>query len=227
MLLPNALHLLCFGDSLTAGFSRGGALYHPYTIALTSTLENSFPSLKVTTDNRGVRGDQAISPPGSMLPRMQKLYEELHLEDPYDWAIILGGTNDVSSNRDPKDVYIELQKAWSVPLSHCTKVLALTIPGCGRSPSLIEVEGGKLNKFILNHKAKNFYTFDLRTAVPWDVPEEKRNEIWDDPVHFTAKGYDLIGRLLADRLTEIIQAQSEAENKPGRPELKRREFVSG
>jgi hypothetical protein len=72
---------------------------------------------------------------------------------------------------------------------------------------------------------RNSYTYDLRKAVPWDVPEEQRNEIWDDPVHFTAKGYDLIGRLLSERLTEIIQAQSgesEAENAPGRPELKKR-----
>jgi hypothetical protein len=75
---------------------------------------------------------------------------------------------------------------------------------------------------------RNSYTYDLRKAVPWDVPEEQRNEIWDDPVHFTAKGYDLIGRLLAARLTEIIQTQSgesEAENAPGRPELKKRALV--
>jgi hypothetical protein len=75
---------------------------------------------------------------------------------------------------------------------------------------------------------RNSYTYDLRKAVPWDVPEEQRNEIWDDPVHFTAKGYDLIGRLLAERLTEIIQTQSgesKAENAPGRPELKKRALV--
>jgi len=75
---------------------------------------------------------------------------------------------------------------------------------------------------------RNSYTYDLRKAVPWDVPEEQRNEIWDDPVHFTAKGYDLIGRLLAERLTEIIQTQSgesKAENVPGRPELKKRALV--
>jgi hypothetical protein len=76
-------------------------------------------------------------------------------EAPYDWAIILAGTNDVSQNRVPKAVYAALQKVWAVPLSHGTKVLALSIPGCGWGPSPIEVEGGKLNKFVLNHKAKN------------------------------------------------------------------------
>jgi hypothetical protein len=72
---------------------------------------------------------------------------------------------------------------------------------------------------------RNSYTYDLRKAVPWDMPDEKRNEIWDDPVHFTAKGYDLIGRLLAERVANIIEAesiQSEAENALGRAELKKR-----
>jgi hypothetical protein len=79
---------------------------------------------------------------------------------------------------------------------------------------------------------KKSYTYDLRKAVPWDVPEEKRNEIWDDTVHFTAKGYDLIGTLLAERLTEIIPAQSvegiesEAGNAPGMPELRKRDLAA-
>ena len=72
MLLSGALHILCMGDSLTAGFSRGGALYHPYTIALKDSLETAFPNLNVSTDNQGVSGDQATSPPGNMLPRMEK-----------------------------------------------------------------------------------------------------------------------------------------------------------
>jgi lysophospholipase L1-like esterase len=52
------------------------------------------------------------------------------------------------------------------------------------------------------------YTFDLHTAVPWrGISDEKRSELWGDPVHFSPKGYDLVGKLLAERLTELIQAQ--------------------
>jgi hypothetical protein len=74
---------------------------------------------------------------------------------------------------------------------------------------------------------RNSYTFDLRAAVPWDMPDEQRNEIWDDPVHFTAKGYDLIGTLLAKRLGEIIEAdsiESKAQSALGRMELKKRDI---
>jgi hypothetical protein len=76
---------------------------------------------------------------------------------------------------------------------------------------------------------KTSYTYDLRAAVPWDMPDKQRNEIWDDPVHFKPKGYDLIGRLLAKRLVEIIEAESiesEAQNDLGRAELRKRDFDS-
>ena len=39
----------------------------------------------------------------------------------------------------------------------------------------------------------------------WGMPEKKRKEIWDDGVHFTAKGYDLMGEIIADRLIEVIK----------------------
>jgi hypothetical protein len=75
------------------------------------------------------------------------------------------------------------------------------------------------------------YTFDLHTAIPFrGIPDKKRSELWGDPVHFSPKGYDLVGRLLAERLTELIQAQSsdeEAENAEGRTELKKREIAAG
>ena len=70
------------------------------------------------------------------------------------------------------------------------------------------------------------YTFDLHTAVPFrGIPEKKRNELWGDPVHYSPKGYDLVGKLLTERLTGLIQAQiaqGDAPNGNGRTELKKR-----
>jgi hypothetical protein len=73
MLIQNSLHILCFGDSLTAGYSKAGALYHPYAIALESSLKKALPSVNITIDNQGWNGDQITSPPGIFLPRMIKL----------------------------------------------------------------------------------------------------------------------------------------------------------
>ena len=74
MLVTN-LHILCFGDSLTEGIYLGAPRPHPYSIALKSALEKAFPSFNVTTDNQGVGGDRATSPPGNFLPRIEKACE--------------------------------------------------------------------------------------------------------------------------------------------------------
>ncbi|KAH8786593.1 SGNH hydrolase-type esterase domain-containing protein [Hyaloscypha finlandica] len=231
MLFANSLHILCFGDSLTEGMSLGRPHPHPYSIALKSSLEEAFPSFNVTTDNQGVSGDQATSPPGSFLPRMVKAYEETHPHNPYDWAIILGGTNDLSMEYDTKDIYEALQKVWAIPLSHGTKVLALTVPECGFDDSPITVHGDELNKLIMEHKDENYHIFDLHTAIPFrGIPDKKRGELWGDPVHYSPKGYDLVGKLLAERLTGLIQAQSidgEVQDAEGRTELKKRDLAAG
>ncbi len=69
----NSLRILCFGDSLTAGFSQGGALYHPYAGALKESLEKAFPLFNITTDVQGAPGDQVTTPPGNYLTRMDTL----------------------------------------------------------------------------------------------------------------------------------------------------------
>lgn len=58
------------------------------------------------------------------------------------------------------------------------------------------------------------------------MPVERRKEIWDDEVHFTEKGYDLIGELLAERLVELIQAEGfevEAQKPLVSEDLKKRD----
>ena len=73
ILMMESLNILCFGDSLTAGWSHGGTVYHPYADGMLSFLEKSLPSFNFTADVQGVPGDQVTSPPGGFLPRMDIL----------------------------------------------------------------------------------------------------------------------------------------------------------
>lgn len=56
------------------------------------------------------------------------------------------------------------------------------------------------------------------------MDEERRKEIWDDTLHFTVKGYDLIGKLLADRIVELVreEEQDSREPEPVKGELKKK-----
>jgi hypothetical protein len=49
------------------------------------------------------------------------------------------------------------------------------------------------------------YSLDLASKMPYEgISEEERKDIWDDGVHFTEKGYDLMGMIIAKRLIELI-----------------------
>jgi len=154
MLMTNTLHILCFGDSLTAGYSDGITPYHPYTGTLQTSLEKAFPFVNITIDNHGLPGDQVTSPPGEFHPRMDIIYDELSSSTPYDFAIILGGTNDLAHNRLARDIFSALQKVWAIPVQHDTKVLSLTIPDCAGCGSNAPGQLKKLNPMILGHRAE-------------------------------------------------------------------------
>ena len=69
--IMRALNILCLGDSLTHGFPSD----HPYAWTLQSSLESTSSYLKVTTDEQGLDGDMAISPPGQFYLRIKELCE--------------------------------------------------------------------------------------------------------------------------------------------------------
>jgi hypothetical protein len=71
MMIGSSLHILCFGDSLTAGWSSSGV--HSYSIALEASLTKALPDVKITIDNQGLNGDQVNTPPGGFLTRMDIL----------------------------------------------------------------------------------------------------------------------------------------------------------
>jgi len=193
-------------------------VFHPYAGALEASLRAAFPQMNVSTDVQGYNGDQTECPTGicpGFVPRMERLYQKPTEINHYDWAVILGGTNDLNWKKDAAEIYSSLQKVWSIPLSHGTKVLALTIPECGGCGDLVDERRDVLNELILNHKADNFYTFNLHDSVPyWSLPDEVRKIIWDDIVHFTPKGYDLVGHRIAEKLEQLIQDHETTKDFP-------------
>lgn len=86
---------------------------------------------------------------------LQSADEEVHAQTPYDFAIILGGTNDLCRKSLPNEIYQAFQKVWSIPLSQATKVLALTIPEIGYCSVTLAKRREKLNTLILNHQEEN------------------------------------------------------------------------
>lgn len=64
------IRILCFGDSLTAGYSCMGAIFHPYEEKLVQMVEMAFPEYEIESVEDGKSGD-LVSSFGSFLSRME------------------------------------------------------------------------------------------------------------------------------------------------------------
>jgi lysophospholipase L1-like esterase len=83
----------------------------------------------------------------------------------------------------------------------------MTVPECGVKNEDLDGRRHQLNKLIKEDKREGVYVFDLHAAIPYhSMGETERDEIWDDGLHFTPKGYERMGELVATRLMEIIQS---------------------
>ena len=60
------------------------------------------------------------------------------------------------------------------------------------------------------------YTLDLHALVTYhSMSEETRDEIWDDGLHLTPKGYSVMGEHIANRLLELYASMIESRDSQG------------
>lgn len=112
-----SLKILCFGDSLTAGYTMMGLASHSYADFLEIYLAHLFPSTKFMIDVSGLPGDRVVGSGSQFLNRMQNRCNKAVSEGrPYDWVIILGGTNDLGWFAEPKAIYDGLRRFDHLPL---------------------------------------------------------------------------------------------------------------
>lgn len=69
--------------------------------------------------------------------------------------------------------------------------------------------------FVLS--TQNSHVFDLHAAVPyWSMSEEDRVRYWDDAIHFTPDGYDLIGQRVGIALVSLLVKERTKSDTPAR-----------
>ncbi len=128
--LPKSLRILCFGDSLTAGYTSYGWEFHPYADHLRVGLQHMLSTSDIEIEVAGLSGDQVQ---GSYLPRIKA--KCANAETRFDWVIIMGGTNDLGWGQSPEKIYEGLSK-FSLP--HCHNLVQQTPSPLGPLSSNIE-----------------------------------------------------------------------------------------
>ena len=207
----NAKRILCFGDSLTEGWYDSGFKYHPYTIHLSELVDReagSDASRRTELVNRGISGE-VVNP--EMLNRLPTILRD---EKPFDFAIILGGTNDLASLRAAKDYDLSKSIKSLHQLAHKKglKTCAVTIPQTGFDllPYAVEyVEyREQVNSDIREFVSENSTMVclcDLSLKHPmYGLNDKKLVEFWDDELHLTPKGYDKMAEIIFEDIKNFI-----------------------
>ena len=102
-----ALNILCYGDSLTAGFTEGGAQFEPYAPHLQAALRACSPPVEAKVRHAGLSGwtaanlaqradaehlSDGMGPPAAGL-RFLLVRAAAQLKRPIELAVIMAGTN--------------------------------------------------------------------------------------------------------------------------------------
>lgn len=66
---------------------------------------------------------------------------------------------------------------------------------------------------MISGSSSSSHTLDLKTHIQFVAPlgDKKGEEYWDDNVHFSPKGYDMIGECIAQRLIRLIRQEDEKD----------------
>ncbi|SPN96773.1 related to esterase [Cephalotrichum gorgonifer] len=193
------LRVLCFGDSLTSGYHAWGCGSHPYSTSLAARLHAAFPRRRIEVATSGVPGDIACG--AAFCERMKEEWTE----GPFEWTIVLAGTNDIGRGWDAGEILSALREAWDIPLSKGSKVLALTIPETSSKAAWAIAKRNEVNAGILSHKDPNVYPFDLHAVLPYhSLTPDDCHKYWDDGLHLTPDGYDWMAGHIASHLISLL-----------------------
>ncbi|HET6370459.1 MAG TPA: GDSL-type esterase/lipase family protein [Nitrospiria bacterium] len=186
------LCIVAFGDSLTTGYQsvtpanpKGEAT--PYGRFLQELLGNA---AKIAV--RGINGEMT----GEMLLRLERDVVELRP----DYAVILGGANDLGWGVPPDEIAQNLVAMYKRLQGRGIRPVAVTVPSIRGFDTLIP-HRRTLNELIVNYCRMEFQPFiDLfaTTAEPGTLRLAVRYS--NDGLHLTTEGY----RLIAEKLYKEV-----------------------
>lgn len=199
-------HIVCFGDSLTAGFQSPTAdnpqgTETPYGRFLQ---ELTGPSVRVSVS--GICGELT----GEMALRFRSAV----LVHQPTYVVILGGTNDLGWNAAPEDIMRNLLKMYELAAAAGITPVPVTVPSIRGGDDLRSAEGRdwfaehldrrlQLNELVLRYaESKRLAAFDLFSATVEPATQQLAARYSNDGLHLSTAGY----RLVAERLYQDVFA---------------------
>ncbi|CAF1482089.1 unnamed protein product [Adineta steineri] len=205
----SSIRILAFGASLTEGYHSLGYEFHPYTLRLSQLLRSSFETVDI--NNAGVSGEAILS--GTMLPRLKQLLSSA--KNKYDWVLILAGTNDTVRDQQKASIIFDTYKLLINEChKHEARVLAMTLPETVFPRDYpLDLQRQEFNRLLKeelisknnDNNSDNIVVLDVDKLLPQhSLSQNERQQIWDDELHLTPKGYDQLGQLIYDALKPYL-----------------------
>jgi lysophospholipase L1-like esterase len=199
-------HIVCFGDSLTAGFQtptedNPQGAETPYGSYLQELIG---PAVRVSVS--GICGELT----GEMAMR----FGSAVLAQQPTHVVILGGTNDLGWNAQTAEIMGNLCKMYELAAASGIKPVPVTVPSVRVGDALRSEEGRhwfaehlnrrqQLNELILRYaESKRLAAFDLFSATVEPKTQQLAAQFSNDGLHLSTAGY----RLFADRLYQEVFA---------------------
>ncbi len=196
--------VICFGDSLTAGFQAPS----PDNPAGLETPYGGFLQERLGTAARVAVSGLCGELTGEMAMRFRRDV----LDQRPAVVVILGGTNDLGWNAQPADIMRNLVKMYESALAAGVQPIPVTVPSLRLDGGLISASEKRwldehiarrreLNRLISDYAiSKRLPVVDLFTATAepetWLLAERYSN----DGLHLTTDGYRLLATLLYDQV---------------------------
>lgn len=150
-----------------------------------------------------------------MVDRLRKTLSDAVEEGHYyRWIIILGGIHDFGYGAKPESIFDGLKQMYQMVYEHGANLVIMTINETGRLETTDPRDADRhhLNTLIQKYAWENHWTggrqtlcVDINAAIPWHRPDlDQKKLIWDDHMHLTPKGYDLIGTLIFQAIVDHL-----------------------
>ena len=206
------VRIVCFGDSLTAGF-QSPTREHPQG--------ESTPYGDWVQERIGSAGQVSISGicgelTGEMVMRFRK---DVLAHEPR-FVVILGGTNDLGWNGPTHEIMRNLVKMYEQTLAAGGVPVPVTVPSlrvedAGNSREGLEWVAGhlerryELNGLILDYgRSKNLTAVDLFAATAEPETNLLAREYSNDGLHLTTAGYRLFADLVYQQVLQPVLSKS-------------------
>lgn len=209
--------VVCYGDSLTAGYCRKGMLFEPYGRTLMKELEtNGVPSEILISGHSGKTAAEMVAALNSSITDVVGLHgtglARILDDAPSDLVIIMAGTNDMAEGTRPEIIMKDVAQLHAACHKRGVPTIALVPPPAPCAPMQRERDRTQLRELITEWAIGQMHVKAVVDSARW-AGLDAGPGVWDfDGLHFCPSGSALLGHGIAAYVAKLLTKKQGVED---------------